>query len=85
MEKILIDKGIKIPKEGESRIRYPFKMMKNGDSFFIQESDGKGTRKLRARISSAALRYKRKKYCKFTIRTVTENEIRGVRCWMKDR
>lgn len=82
---ISIDKGIKIPPEGESRIRYPFKMMKSGDSFFIQESDGRGARKLRACISSAALRYQRKKDCKFTIRTTTENGIRGVRCWMKDR
>ena len=83
---ITIDKGVKIPPEGESRMRYPFKLMKPGDSFFIPvTSECVNTRKLRAAVSSAALRYLRKKHAKFTIRTVNEDGHTGVRCWMLPR
>ena len=81
---IVIDKGVAIPKEGNNRTKYPFAAMSPGDSFLIVESDGRNTKQLRASISQAAIRHRRINSGRFTIRTVIENGINGVRCWRTD-
>jgi hypothetical protein len=84
MVMVVIDKGVAIPNEGINRIKYPFASMASGDSFFIPESHGKNTKHIRASISQAAIRYRRKKNGRFTVRTVLENGNPGVRCWRID-
>lgn len=75
-----IDKGIPIPKEGQSRVRkhYPFDQMEVGDSFAVS-ADGDELTAVRMRVSGAISRLypylERDK--KFTVRTIREkNEVR---------
>ncbi len=75
---LTIDKNVPVPEEnwrGEMA-HYPLSGMAVGDSFFAQ---GK---------SSAAVGNAARRWCaqhdisrKFTCRTVTEDGVKGVRCW----
>lgn len=69
-----IEKGIKIPEDGNRRNRkYPFREMDVGDSFFVPCTDEE-YRKIQSTIKSATRKITPND---FTVRKV-EN---GVRCW----
>ena len=76
-----IEKGISIPVQRTKNIKYPFRFMEVGDSFFVAvKDDGVTDFKVTTnRVRNAASGYaKRDKSIKFTIRTVDG----GIRCWM---
>lgn len=75
MSKIKIDKGVPIPKAELGRNRkYPWDELQVGDSFFVPG-------KTRATFNGFASRFKKTHGIHFTLRTVTENDIKGVRIW----
>lgn len=77
-----IDKGIAIPvaTRGARGVVYPFDTMEVSDSFFVAATEAKPTpaKSLASTVSSASKRYAPKK---FTIRAVTENNVKGARIW----
>ena len=79
---IKIDKGIEITekffRKGKAPI-YPFRFMQVGDSFFVP-LEGRKIRKLTSSIMGSA-RSKRMAGVKFSVRSVIENDVKGIRCW----
>jgi hypothetical protein len=72
---LVIESNIPIPPRGDgSRETYPFSKMAVGDSFF---APGATTQKLAGSFSTQRRRYGRK----FSVRTLTENGVKGVRVW----
>jgi hypothetical protein len=71
MTQIKIDKGVPAPNEhwSRNRVKYPFKSMEVGDSFFTETS--------RVAVTSAACGYARRNGVKFT----TRSENGGTRVW----
>lgn len=72
---ITIDKGLPVPKRYKSGrpYMYPYEQMEIGDSFFVAKN----------RNGGGALVNHAKKVTghTFTLRTVTENGVKGVRIW----
>ena len=67
---IKIDQNVPLPQKNTfGALKYPFRKMEIGDSFFIPNRSSTG-------ISTDI--YKPKK---FTMRAVTENGVKGVRVW----
>jgi hypothetical protein len=74
---IKISKGIKLPPATQSNgaaNRYPFKELNVGDSFFLNKSRNSGGSLVRYWNMSLAPK-------KFTLRTVTEKNVDGIRIW----
>lgn len=68
---IKVDKDIPMPPRRKERRKWPFDEMNVGDSFFAPEVKA-------AHFGPYARRLLPKR---FTTRTVTENDIRGIRVW----
>jgi hypothetical protein len=73
--KIKIESGIPIPTLESKRIKYPFREMKVGESFFVKDIEN--PKKTRNRIASAATMWARNKDYKFR----TQVFDTGVRIW----
>ena len=71
-----IEKDIPLPTTGR-RVKYPFKDMEVGDSFFVPPEGHFGGEPLRKRINQNAYQNGRKIGMKF----ITRVEKRGVRVW----
>jgi len=67
-----VEHGIKA-EEISNRIKWPFGQMKIDDSFFCEHPA--------AIVSVRAYNYGKKHHKKFMVRTVTENGVKGTRCW----
>ena len=70
-----IDSNIEIPKAKHNDVKYPFRDLSIGDSFFVPDGDS-----LRGTISGFYTRAKTNG-TSITIRLVTENGIDGHRVW----
>lgn len=76
MSEIKIDKGVPLPepsKRGPKHV-YPWEKLQVGDSFFVP---GKKTNTFGGQLT----RFKKSAGIKCVIRTVTENNVKGVRIW----
>ena len=71
---IKIDKGKPIPSHGAAVQKYPWDDMEIGDSFFLPGVT-------RNTLSSAAASAERRQGRKYSVRTLTEGCVKGVRCW----
>lgn len=73
---VKIDKGIPVPpKRGECP--YPFEEMEVGDSIFVATTKGKKANPL----TSYCDWWGKKLKITFTVRTVEEDGVKGVRAW----
>ncbi len=70
---VKIDKGVPVPKLRQKYLKYPWKEMNVGDSFFIPDttSGRKG----------GMMKTPRSMGMKIVMRNVTENGVKGVRVW----
>ncbi len=73
MTEVTIEKNIPVPVT--NTFKYPFEEMEVGDSFLI--SGDEAVRKLR----SAAAYHSRRSEAKYSVRSVSEGDSVGVRCW----
>lgn len=71
-----VECGIKIPKPSRKVIKYPFRQMNVGDSFFVEGERKKG----KAHQASKMFRSRNKDY-KF----LAEHEGNGIRIWRIDQ
>ena len=71
-----IDKNVPAPAVANlgAPAKYPWRAMDVGDSFFVPE-------KTASYMTSAALNAGRTLGRKYTVRTVTENGVKGARVW----
>jgi hypothetical protein len=69
-----VERGVPLPPKSADRVIYPFGDMKIGDSFFAA---GIAIN----RVSSAASLHGQRHGGRWTCRTVTEDGVRGTRCW----
>jgi len=77
MEDIVIEKDIPIPKINVSKRRkYPFMLLKVGDSFYIK-AEGDVFKKIEATLRSSALYYQGVSPHRFSVKRVDG----GIRCW----
>lgn len=77
---ITIDKNVPVPppqQEDKFKARYPWDVMEVGDSFLVENEEGKTPRQLMQRLSPGASRQNAKTGKKFTLRIVDG----GVRVW----
>ena len=72
-----IEKGVPLPKDYGLKDRLPLTDMEPGDSFFVPIMDEQAGR-VRNRIAQHAYR---SKGMKFTLRSVTEDGVEGIRVW----
>lgn len=79
--KPVIEKGVPIPPHGNvGAIRYPFRDMDEGDSFFVKQEDGESRKKLSARVRSASAQFRRRSTGE-TVTFTTRMEKNGIRVW----
>ncbi len=77
MEDIIIEKGVPIPKINISKRRkYPFMLLKVGDSFCVK-ANGEAFKKTEATLRSSALYYQGVSTHRFSVKRVDG----GIRCW----
>lgn len=76
-----IDRGLSIPPMRFATSQYPLAELDVGESFFVP--GGEDLVKTRASLSAAiANHYRRNKsQRRFTVRTVTEGDVKGLRVW----
>ena len=78
MSEIKIDKGLKVTPptngNGGKPSRYPFRELSVGDSFFVNKTRNGGGSLVRYWNMNLAPK-------SFTLRTVTEKKVSGVRIW----
>ena len=72
---IKIDDGVPIP-EGHGATRYPFKELKDGQSFFVA-----GDPSIRHKVATSARAYQKSLNVRFSVRVTTENGVTGIRVW----
>lgn len=80
MTSFTIDQGIPLPSKARSS-KYPFADMSVGDSFFIAESSDQTTFRAKSSVYSAMTKYAKATGTKYTIRSVSENGVNGLRVW----
>ena len=69
-----IDDHVPAPAKGHHRKLYPFDALKEGQSFFVPN-------KTQQDLSPVANYWTRKTGAKFTLRSVKEAGVRGIRIW----
>lgn len=70
---ITVEKGIPVPAKAAQTI-YPFAQMQVGDSFFVSGMKS-------ATFGGYCNRATRRLGHRYTVRTVTEHDVRGIRVW----
>jgi hypothetical protein len=79
--KPVIEHNIPIPAHGNvGAVRYPFREMKQGDSFFVRQETGESRKKLSARVRSASAQFRRRSTGELVTFT-TRMEKNGIRVW----
>ena len=74
----VIEQGVPVP---AGRSRYPFADMEVGDSFFVGvDSKETATKRIQS-VRAQAGRFAKENGVKFSVRSVVEDEVPGVRCW----
>lgn len=76
MSDFKIEDGVEMPNKQNKAYKYPFAFMDVGQSFFVANAPRCGDS-----VRTAAGSYGRRHSVKFTVRMVTENGVRGARCW----
>ena len=71
---MIIQKNVPIPAAKGRPVKYPLATMVVGDSFFVATD-------VRSAVSGPASRCRKKTGYRFTIRTVEEDGIKGIRVW----
>lgn len=80
-KKPVIEHGIPIPAHGNvGAVRYPFREMKKGDSFFVRQEPGESRKKLSARVRSASAQFRRRSTGE-VVSFTTRMEKNGIRVW----
>lgn len=80
-KKPTIEHNIPIPEHGNvGAVRYPFREMKKGDSFFVRQETGESRKKLSARVRSASAQFRRRSTGE-TVTFTTRMEKNGIRVW----
>lgn len=80
-KKPVIEHGIPIPAHGNvGAVRYPFREMKQGDSFFVKQEPGESRKKLSARVRSASAQFRRRSTGE-VVSFTTRMEKNGIRVW----
>lgn len=74
-----IDKNVPIPSRSKHTVsKYPFAQLEVGDSFF---APGKKNTGFSGIVQNFYRNHRDKTDCKFSIRTVVEKGVKGVRIW----
>jgi hypothetical protein len=71
---IEIQNNLPIPPRRGRPVKYPLDLMQVGDSFFVATQ-------VRSTLSNSINRCRKKLGSSFTVRTVEENGVRGLRVW----
>ena len=79
--KPMIEHNVPIPPHGNvGAVRYPFRDMKTGDSFFVKQEAGESRKKLSARVRSASAQFRRRSTGE-VVSFTTRMEKNGIRVW----
>lgn len=79
--KPVIEHNVPIPPHGNvGAVRYPFRDMKAGDSFFVKQEPGESRAKLSARVRSASAQFRRRATGE-VVSFTTRMEKTGIRVW----